>query len=365
MRALFKILIITIFITSTLCVSHAQPTLTKKEIIDKMPLEYREELQSRYGDELEENLFETLLNEFNRFEDNSFDKIQVSRFLADLGDKRAVEPFINALINADLSTIRCLEDFHISVSIAFGLGKLKDTRAVEPLISLINEKQPFCLLEAISIALGEIGDSKAIKPLVPLMKSKSRKLQKTVAEKLTNLGWKPKNQSEEITYLIAQGKWDELIKIGKPAVEQLINALDCWVYQGRGVSRKGYSIKALGEISDKRAIVPLIKYYTSIVVYGEFSGPDPSKILDKMEPNWRYHPEIGKAIERRLLYLKKVEKRVHNNSNMSAQRYNERVHREQTYVEEELIRLTGESFDANPEKWQSWYEANKNSYIKK
>ena len=43
---------------------------------------------------------------------------------------------------------------------------------------------------------------------------------------LRSRGWEPKNDAEQAFYLIALEKWDEVIKLGEPAVKPLIQALD-------------------------------------------------------------------------------------------------------------------------------------------
>jgi len=42
---------------------------------------------------------------------------------------------------------------------------------------------------------------------------------------LDELGYEPKNDTEKAYYLIARKNWDELVKMGEPAVEPLIHAL--------------------------------------------------------------------------------------------------------------------------------------------
>jgi len=39
------------------------------------------------------------------------------------------------------------------------------------------------------------------------------------------IAWQPKDDVEKAYYLIAKKHWDELVKLGEPAVEPLIEAL--------------------------------------------------------------------------------------------------------------------------------------------
>jgi HEAT repeat protein len=380
LKAIIAVLAIIISISST---AYAQPATPKEEIPKDIPAEVREQIEivldcnralpfdalkklHEMGAKAEAAvpiLIEELNNKTNC-------RWWAAAALGAIGDKRAVDPLIASLNSPD----RVSSGLSFSVENAVSaLASIGDKRAVEPLINILsNEKEPYELHRTVSTALGTLGDKRAVEPLFNTLNYITNiSVLKKSAEALDKLGWEPGNQKEEITYLIAQQKWDELIEIDEPAVEQLIDALDNWKYNGPSPISKGYSVYALGEIGDKRAVEPLIKYYTSLVVYGSFSGTDPSKILDRMKPNWRYHPEIGKAIETRLLFLKQAENRVHNiranlrrnNSNMSTKRFNERVYREQINAEKELTRLTGENFGGDPEKWQSWWEENKEKFL--
>jgi HEAT repeat protein len=62
--------------------------------------------------------------------------------------------------------IGALEDESISVrqSVAYVLGKIGDTRAVEPLIKAVSE--PRGIWVSAAVALGNIGDMRAVEPLL-------------------------------------------------------------------------------------------------------------------------------------------------------------------------------------------------------
>jgi HEAT repeat protein len=116
---------------------------------------------------------------------------------------------------------------------ALALGKLKDARAVEPLIAGLRDKNSGFQLEAAS-ALGEIRDARAVDPLVAILGD--RRIQDYAVEALA--------------------------KIGAPAVTTLIAALsneDSWI--------RFNAAKALGEIRDVRAVEPLIGALTDNEVY--------------------------------------------------------------------------------------------------
>jgi HEAT repeat protein len=70
------------------------------------------------------------------------------------------------------------------------LGKLRDMRAVEPLIQALDApgfKTPVYAAEA----LGKIGDPRAIRPLLSVMQSGNDTLHEAAAEALKRLGYEP------------------------------------------------------------------------------------------------------------------------------------------------------------------------------
>ncbi|MGA1866976.1 MAG: HEAT repeat domain-containing protein [bacterium] len=73
-------------------------------------------------------------------------------------DARAVEPLIDLIQD---------NDYNVRLYAVESLGKLKDPRAVEPLITVLNHKNADTRLRAIE-ALGEIEDPRAVEPLFEL-----------------------------------------------------------------------------------------------------------------------------------------------------------------------------------------------------
>lgn len=92
--------------------------------------------------------------------------------LGEKGDNRAVMPLIDILLKKDFPACRnggspklpehwCGPRSEAAVA----LGKIKDKRALKPLIMVIEEKGCHCLIEKSAWALIELGDERAIEPL--------------------------------------------------------------------------------------------------------------------------------------------------------------------------------------------------------
>ena len=168
--------------------------------------------------------------------------------LARLGDRRAVEPFVSALEDKDLTVqrtsaealgelgdrraveplIRSLEDKYVRQAAVEALGKLGDRRAVEPLISALENEYSYGRYSSAADALGELGDRRAVEPLIRALEDKDKRVRQTAVEALGKLG-------------------------DRRAVESLIRALE-----DKDVSVRHRAAEALGELGDARALEPLV-----------------------------------------------------------------------------------------------------------
>ena len=148
--------------------------------------------------------------------------------LGKIKDPRAVEPLIAALKD---------HNSDVREAAAYALGKIKDPRAVEPLIAALKDEDSD-VRKAAAEALGEIKDPRAVEPLIAALKDESSSVRRAAAEALG--------------------------KIGDPrAVEPLIAAL-----KDKDSDVRYAAAKALGEIKDPRAVEPLIAvpkdYYSGV-----------------------------------------------------------------------------------------------------
>lgn len=168
---------------------------------------------SKYGTGSEVSVIISAL----RNDENSDTRADAAEVLGEIGNKRAVEPLIDALRDADCT---------VQWGAAEALGKIGDKKAVEPLITTLKTEDEY-LRERAAEALGEIGDARAVEPLIGALNDKDEGVRSSAAEALGKIG-------------------------DVRAVEPLINALkdEDW-YARCNVA------EALGEIGDKRAIEPL------------------------------------------------------------------------------------------------------------
>ncbi|MEA3470343.1 MAG: HEAT repeat domain-containing protein, partial [Thermodesulfobacteriota bacterium] len=197
--------------------------------------------------------------------------------LGTIGDARSIEPLIAALKD---------EDWKVVKGSALSLGKIGVKSALEPLVALLEEKDPN-IREGAAEALGTIGDKRAVPPLIDALADESSFVRRKAADSLGALGdessieslnnalkdnngdvrkeaakalakmdWEPPvaDQDDRITYLVSNERWDEVIKMGTPAVSQLIDALN-----DEDENIRSKSAWTLGKINDPEAIEALIK----------------------------------------------------------------------------------------------------------
>ena len=217
-----------------------------------------------------------------------------------------------------------------------GTREIKDSRAVEPLITALKDENSLVRVLA-ALALGEIKDSRAVEPLILALKGKDSDVRLNVARALKELNWQAKSEEEQIAYLIAILKDNEtegrkaieaLAKIGKPAVEPLILAL-----KDEDTDVRVNAAGALGKIKDRRAIKPLIETLKDL----NMDSYSSLKIVSALS-------EMGKpAIETLIEILKDKDSLGGFGANAAWG----------------LRAITGQDFGEDPIKWQKWWEESK------
>jgi HEAT repeat protein len=134
------------------------------------------------------------------------------------------------------------------------LAKLRDPRAVEPLAAVLewqDRRTTGDLMMAIQ-ALGQIGDQSATGFLLPMLQDRSGEVRRYAVFALDKLGWTPDSDEAAVARAIAAGDWDELVRIGAPAVEPLV----CMLGDQNDQVRQEVA-SALGQLEDQRAVEAL------------------------------------------------------------------------------------------------------------
>lgn len=138
----------------------------------------------------------------------------VAKALTKIGSP-AVNSLINTFINATWSETRGWA--------VWALGKIRDSQAVAPLISSLNDED-INIRSAAARILGEFGDPRAVEPLIAALRNEDGNLRKEA--------------------------FNALVRIGTPSVEPLISQLNQY--------HSARAVEALGRIGDPRAVEPLI-----------------------------------------------------------------------------------------------------------
>lgn len=131
---------------------------------------------------------------------------EAARSLGKLGDPCSIDPLIKAMLNDEYSGVRGVaaeglgnfgyyEEFaaalkdnnpHIRVVVASILGRIKDERAIDPLIDTLGD-QDISVQCSVALALGDIGSSQAISSLTLLLECANDSLRRSACAALGNI----------------------------------------------------------------------------------------------------------------------------------------------------------------------------------
>jgi len=147
------------------------------------------------------------------------------------------------------------ESRELRAGVAKALGAIGDARAVDALIEVLKDKDSDVRENSID-ALVKIAkkDLGVVDKLIKALRDEDSYVRGGIAKVLGNLGWEPKSEEERVLYYIANGDWDECVKMGAVAVEFLIERL-----KDRNSDVRRSVAEALGKIGDARAIDSLIE----------------------------------------------------------------------------------------------------------
>lgn len=175
------------------------------------------------------------------------------RILGRIGDRRAVEPLIDALYTKNV---------HLTQEAVQGLGSIGDSRAVQPLIDMFrhdwDDTETIAVWQKAVTALAAIGKP-ALQPLLMALKDEDENVRRGATESLGQLR-DPRSVDALITVLqdgesvVRVIAVDALAKVGdKRAVEPLVALLKDkdWYIRCR-------TLYALGELKGPAVYVPLV-----------------------------------------------------------------------------------------------------------
>ena len=124
-----------------------------------------------------------------------------------------------------------MKDKEVRRGAAEALGKLGDTRAVEPLIEALGDGSEYVRNSAAG-ALGKLGDTRAVEPLIEALEDEYGKIRRAAAEALIKYA---KNQPNLIIH-----KWDRLAEVIQRHYDGSYKpySSDCSVHTDKGIGLK-------------------------------------------------------------------------------------------------------------------------------
>ncbi|OGO05014.1 MAG: hypothetical protein A2Y60_01920 [Chloroflexi bacterium RBG_13_54_9] len=198
----------------------------------------------------------------------------------------------------------------------------------QPLQACLNDENEIIRLYA-AWALGEIGDTGSIDALVVALENDECLVRKRAAEALGKLHWKAQSNAQQISYLMASDKWDQIVrKYDEEAIGPLVAALKDEEYHVRY-----RAAEALGKIGDPSAVAPLIN---ALRDEDEFVRSQAAKALGEIGP------EAREAVPVLIDALLRDEEEYVGWATADA-----------------LKDITGQDFGGDAARWQQWWEKNK------
>jgi len=221
---------------------------------------------------------------------DDYQKVHVTEALKEIGDEKAMETLakiitrdpteFGRIASTSLSKMDNVADVVKYAILAYENGIKKGVakssvvgvnleESVKLVISSLGEKAVEPLLDILTTE-GEIDLSNLINKLLPLcitdnsielLKVKlfypERWIREIVSDNLLYLKWVPSTIEEKVTVLISKYDWKELVKLGEPAVEYLIESMN--IKDECFIKRKPKIIKVIGEIGSSKAVESLIE----------------------------------------------------------------------------------------------------------
>jgi len=90
------------------------------------------------------------------------------------------------------------KDKSLRLTVAIGLGKFNDSRAVEPLIEALDEEEDTWVRQWIALSLGQLKDPRAIEPLIDALDDNSSSVRRNSSQALSNITGKKLGQNQKI-----------------------------------------------------------------------------------------------------------------------------------------------------------------------
>jgi HEAT repeat protein/Fe-S cluster biogenesis protein NfuA len=187
----------------------------------------------------------------------------VARALLVMADPRAIDPLISALEDPCLEVrrlaVRALGSFGGARAveallnyqsshefsdeiIVDALTKIGQS-AVEPLTNALNSEH-YSVVGVTAAALGKIRDPRALEPLVSALR---KKMHPEIANALELFRWEAATALDAACFAAAKKKWEQCLEIGAPAVEVLTRVIDD---PGMPETARQEAMKILAKLTD-------------------------------------------------------------------------------------------------------------------
>lgn len=170
-----------------------------------------------------------------------YEKVKKESIKSPGNENSVVEELLDSVTDDNLRT---------TISI---LGDIGNTRGASLCIDALRNLDWKTRSEALD-ALTKIRADFSRDPIFDVLNDSDSFIRKKAVEAIDECGWKPKNDTENISYLMAKREWAQLLKFERLAVEPLIKML-----KDKDKDTRLNAAIIIGKFKDHRVIEPLIE----------------------------------------------------------------------------------------------------------
>ncbi len=151
--------------------------------------------------------------------------------------------------------IETLSHREVCVDAARALASIGD-RGRDAIARLMREPDLDAFVrDVVAAAIATHGDSGAAEPLLAMLEDPDVAVRVSAVHALERTGWQPETDSARAIYAIAHGRWDELPRLGRAALEPLLRMMA----DGMALHETADALKRILETGPTRASIPQLQ----------------------------------------------------------------------------------------------------------
>ncbi len=142
-------------------------------------------------------------------------KLDAVKALADMKATKAINPLIKIINSNQTKKIR--------VAAINALGKIDDPRIITPIVKVIIKRNSYKEVNAAVTALKGVRNPASQEKLALILDNSNKKAARSAAHALEMMEWTPVSLMQKISFFIILERWEKLVQTGEPVLKPLID----------------------------------------------------------------------------------------------------------------------------------------------